>query len=211
MGDFRLAVIISGRGTTMLSVAEAIERGELDAQIRLVVSNRPDAPGNDLARAHGLPVLVVDRRDGRPRAERHREILAALQHEGVDLVVCAGFDEVLIPEVTDAYPGRIINTHPSLLPAFGGGLHAIRDALEHGAKVTGCTVHFVTSELDNGPIIAQRAVIIEEGDTEETLAARVLAQEHLALPQAIGLIAAGRVTIEGRCVRIVPGSVPAGR
>jgi phosphoribosylglycinamide formyltransferase-1 len=151
----------------------------------------------------------VDRKDGRSRTDRHQEILEVLQRAGAQLIVCAGFNEVLIPDLTAAYPYRIINTHNSLLPAFGGGLHAIRDALEYGAKVTGCTVHFVTDDLDNGPILVQRSVSVHEDDTEESLATRVLAEEYQALPEAIRLIAAGRVTVDGRRVRIAPAPVAA--
>jgi phosphoribosylglycinamide formyltransferase 1 len=209
MTDLALGILISGRGSTMASVADAIARNELSASIKVVISNNPEANGIDLANTRDLPVHVVDRKDGRSRLERHRDILDVLLSAGVELVVCAGFNEVLIADVTAAFPGRIINTHNSLLPAFGGGLHAIRDALAYGAKITGCTVHFVTDDLDNGPILVQRAVTVQEDDTEETLSARVLAEEYRALPEAIGLIAAGRVTIDGRRVRIDPAGVAA--
>ncbi len=211
MPDLGVGILLSGRGSTMDAVARAIGRGELNATIKIVISNNPMANGIELARAHGLPVHVVDRKDGRTRTERHREILEVLHEAGTELVVCAGFNEVLTADVTSAFRDRIINTHPSLLPAFGGGMHATRDALEYGAKVTGCTVHFVTDDLDNGPILAQRTVEVLENDTEESLAARVLVEEHKALPAAIQLIATGRVAIDGRRVRIVPASVPASR
>jgi phosphoribosylglycinamide formyltransferase-1 len=188
----------------MASVADAIARGDVPASVKVVISNNPEANGLELARARGLAVHVVDRKDGRSRVERHREILDVLRQTGAELIVCAGFNEVLTSDVTAAFPHRIINTHNSLLPAFGGGLHAIRDALEYGAKVTGCTVHFVTDDLDNGPIIVQRSVLVLEDDTEESLSARVLAQEYQALPEAIRLIATGRVSVDGRCVRIAP-------
>ncbi|HEX3245118.1 MAG TPA: phosphoribosylglycinamide formyltransferase, partial [Chloroflexota bacterium] len=190
------------------AVADAISRGDLCADIRVVISNNPEANGIGLALARGLRVEVVDRGDGRSRDARHKEIVDILRRADTELVVCAGFNEILTSAVTAAYPDRIINTHPSLLPSFGGGLHAQRDALEFGAKVTGCTVHFVTADLDNGPILVQRAVNVLEDDTEESLAARVLVEEHRALPEAIGLIAAGRVSIDGRRVRIRPEPVP---
>jgi phosphoribosylglycinamide formyltransferase 1 len=209
MSKLALGILLSGRGSTMAAVADAISRGELSADIRVVISNNPEANGIQLANNRNLPVHVVDRKDGRSRVERHREILDVLSQAAVELVVCAGFNEVLITDVTAAFPDRIINTHNSLLPAFGGGLHAIRDALAYGAKITGCTVHFVTDDLDNGPILVQRPVQVHEDDTEETLSARVLAEEYRALPEAIGLIAAGRVSIEGRRVRITPEPVPA--
>jgi phosphoribosylglycinamide formyltransferase-1 len=192
----------------MAAVADAISRGDLCADIRVVISNNPEANGIGLALARGLRVEVVDRGDGRSRDARHKEIVDILRRADTELVVCAGFNEILTSAVTAAYPDRIINTHPSLLPSFGGGLHAQRDALEFGAKVTGCTVHFVTADLDNGPILVQRAVNVLEDDTEESLAARVLVEEHRALPEAIGLIAAGRVSIDGRRVRIRPEPVP---
>jgi len=211
MSELCLGILLSGRGSTMDAVASAIERGELSATVKVVISNNPTANGLDLARSHRLPVHVVDRKDRRSRIERHREILDVLQRAGTELVVCAGFNEVLTSDVTSAFRERIINTHPSLLPAFGGGMHATRDALEYGAKVTGCTVHFVTDDLDNGPILVQRTVDVLEQDTEESLAARVLVEEHKALPAAIQLIASGRVVIDGRRVRIASASVPSSR
>lgn len=206
-----VAVLISGRGSNMAAIDDAIRSGLLDARIVLVLSNNPAARGIELARERGLPLAIVNRRDGRTRAERHHEILERLSSSGVELVVCAGFDEILTDEVTDAYAGRILNIHPSLLPAFGGGMHAVRDALAFGAKISGCTVHFTTVDLDNGPIVVQRSVPVEEDDTEETLAARILEQEHLALPEAIGLFASGRLLVEGRRVRVLPAAEPAGR
>lgn len=209
MTELNIGVLISGRGSNMAAIADAASRGELDGKVSIVIANNPAADGIELARARRLQVEIVDRRDGRPRAERHHQILELLQKAETDLVVCAGFDEILTDEVTAAFQDRLLNIHPSLLPAFGGGMHATRDALEYGAKITGCTVHFVTSDLDNGPILIQRAVDVLEDDTDESLAARVLAQEHSALPQAINLIAAGRVTLEGRRVRIAPEQVTA--
>jgi phosphoribosylglycinamide formyltransferase-1 len=195
----------------MAAIDDAITRGSLDARIALVLSNNPAAAGLEIARQRGLPHAVVDRRDGRARAERHREILARCSSCGVELLVCAGFDEILTNEVTDAYADRILNIHPSLLPAFGGGMHAVRDALAFGAKVSGCTVHFTNADLDNGPVIVQRAVPVLEDDTEETLAARILEQEHVALPEAIGLFASGRLLVEGRRVHVLPAVEPANR
>ncbi|MFN0073018.1 MAG: phosphoribosylglycinamide formyltransferase [Chloroflexota bacterium] len=211
MSALTLGILISGRGSNMHAIADAIDQGTLDTSIGIVVSNNPEARGLDRARERGLPFTIVNRRDGRTRIERHRDILKALSLAKVDLVVCAGFDEILIAEITTAFADRIVNIHPSLLPAFGGGMHATQDALNYGAKVTGCTVHFVTADLDNGPILLQRTVDIREEDTEESLAARVLEQEHQALPEAIRLIAAGRVSINGRRVRIAPAPVSAVR
>jgi phosphoribosylglycinamide formyltransferase 1 len=200
----RLGVLISGRGSNLLAILREIERGELRADVALVVSNRPEAPGLEHARQRSIPTVFVDRRSGEPRAARHAAIRAALDTARVDLVVCAGWSEIFVPEFVAAYDGRIINTHPSLLPAFGGGLHAHADALAYGVKVSGCTVHFVTDELDSGPIILQRAVPVLEDDTPETLSARILAEEHVALPEAIRLYSEGRLRIEGRRVRVLP-------
>ena len=208
MTELGLGVLISGRGSNMAAIADAISRGERTARIKTVIANNPDAAGIELARARGLTVHVVDRRDGRARNERQGQILELLTVAGVELVVCAGFDEILADEVTTAFTDRIINIHPSLLPAFGGGMHAVRDALDYGVKVTGCTVHLVTTDLDNGPILLQHSVTVLEDDTEGSLADRVLVQEHQALPEAINLIASGRVTVEGRRVRIAAAPVP---
>lgn len=210
MNRLRLGILISGRGSNMLAIADAIQRGDLDSQIALVVSNNPDAAGLETARRRGLPTAVINRRDGRSREARHDEMASRLDAAGIGLVVLAGFDEILSAQFVERFGGRMMNVHPSLLPAFGGGMHAQRDALEHGVKVSGCTVHFVTRELqraDEGPIILQRTVPVHDDDTEETLADRILIQEHLALPEAIGLFAAGRLRIEGRRVRLLPAPV----
>jgi phosphoribosylglycinamide formyltransferase-1 len=204
MSAARLGILISGRGSNMIAISHAAQRGDIDASVALVVANNPAAAGVELARSRRLPVEIVDRKDGRPRAERHEQITRLLHEHRVDLVICAGFDEILSPSVTSAYEGRILNIHPSLLPAFGGGMHAVRDALTYGAKVTGCTVHFVTPDLDNGPIVLQRTVPILEGDTEESLAARVLVEEHKALPDAIQMFAENRLVIDGRKVLVLP-------
>jgi phosphoribosylglycinamide formyltransferase 1 len=199
----RLGVLISGRGSNLLAILEAIERGELPAEVALVVSNRAEAPGLEHARARGIPIFVADRAVYPRRADRQDAIRQALEAVEVDLLVLAGWDEILLPSFVAAYRGRILNIHPSLLPAFPRGLHAQADALAHGIKVSGCTVHFVTDDVDGGPIILQRAVPVLEDDTPETLAARILAEEHRALPEAIRLHAEGRLRIEGRRVRIL--------
>lgn len=204
MSTIRLGILISGRGSNMVAIAEAALSGRIQASVSILVANNPAAAGIEQAQARNLNVRVVDRRDGRPRAQRHEEIAQLLRDHSVDLVICAGFDEILSPSVTTAYEGRILNIHPSLLPAFGGGMHAVRDALTYGAKITGCTVHFVTPDLDNGPIVLQRSVLVQEDDTEDSLAARVLVEEHRALPDAIQLFAEGRLNIDGRMVRVLP-------
>ena len=203
----RLGVLISGRGSNLLAILESIERGELAARVVLVVSNRSEAAGLAHARARGIPTLVVDRATCPDRDRRQEAIRTALDRAGVGLVVCAGWDEILRPAFVAAYAGRILNTHPSLLPAFAGGLRAQAEALAHGVKVSGCTIHFVTDEIDGGPIVLQRPVPVLEDDSPETLAARILAEEHRALPEAVRLYAAGRLRIEGRRVRIVPRGV----
>ena len=204
MNPLRLGVLISGRGSNLLAILEAIERGELPAVVALVVSNRAAAPGLEHARARGVRTFVVDRATYPDRAARQDAVRTALVAADVDLVVCAGWDEILLSPFLAAYAGRILNTHPSLLPAFGGGLHAQADALAHGVKVSGCTIHFVTDQVDGGPIILQRAVPVLDDDTPETLGARILAEEHRALPEAIRLYAEGRLRVDGRRVRILP-------
>jgi phosphoribosylglycinamide formyltransferase-1 len=173
----RLGILISGRGSNMAAIAEAVrDRRIPDAEVALVVSDKPNAPGLLRASELGLKTLVVEKK-GRPRAAHDAEIVAALRACGVELVCLAGYMRLLSPEFIAAYRGRILNIHPSLLPAFPG-LHAQRQALAHGVKITGCTVHLVDEGLDTGPILAQRAVPILDGDTEDTLAARILEQEH---------------------------------
>jgi phosphoribosylglycinamide formyltransferase-1 len=202
----------------LLAIIEAIDRGELPATVALVVSNRAEAPGLEHARRRDLPVLVADRQTYPTRAARHGAIHAALDEARVELVICAGWSEILLPSLVNAYAGRMLNIHPSLVPAFGGGMHAQADALAHGVKITGCTVHFVTDEVDGGPIVIQRAVPVLDDDTVETLSARILAEEHRALPKAIRLFAENRLRIEGRRVRVLsttlepsPQPSPSGR
>ncbi|MCC7372298.1 MAG: phosphoribosylglycinamide formyltransferase [Chloroflexi bacterium] len=199
----RVAVLISGRGSNLLALIEAIERGDVPAEIVLVAANRPDAGGLEYARGRAIPTLVADRARFPKRAARQERIRAALLASDIDLVVCAGFDEILQPSIVGDFSGRMLNVHPSLLPAFGQTLHAQAEALAYGAKVSGCTVHLVTDDLDAGPIILQRAVPILEDDTVESLSARILAEEHQALPEAVRLFAEGRLTLDGRCVRIL--------
>ena len=202
----RVAVLISGRGSNLLALIESIERGEVPAEIVLVVSNRAEAGGLAHARARAIPTLTADRSRYPKRVDRHQRILAALLAADVDLVVCAGFDEILRPEVVAELRGRMLNVHPSLLPAFGQTLHAQAEALAYGVKVTGCTVHIVTDDLDAGPILVQRPVPVLEDDTVESLSARIVAEEHKALPDAVRLFAEGRLIVEGQRVRILPRS-----
>ncbi len=198
----RLGVLVSGRGTNLQAILEAIKRGEVDATVAVVISNRAEAPALQRAAAFGVPTAVVLRRDYSNRLLHQLAIAEILKSYRVDLVVLAGFDRILVPEFVRAFPYRIINIHPSLLPAFRGTLHAQQEALEYGVKVSGCTVHFVTEEVDAGPIILQAAVPVLEDDMPETLSARILEQEHKILPQAIQLFAEGRLEVVGRRVRI---------
>jgi phosphoribosylglycinamide formyltransferase-1 len=198
----RVGVLISGRGSNLLAILEAIERDGLPASVALVVCNRPEAPGLAHARAREIPTFVASRETHATRAERHAAIAAALADARVDLVVLAGWSEILASRFIERFDGHILNVHPSLLPAFGGTLHAQAEALAYGVKVSGCTVHLVTNDVDAGPIVVQRVVPVLDDDTGETLSARILAEEHRALPEAIRLWAEGRVLVDGRRVSI---------
>jgi phosphoribosylglycinamide formyltransferase 1 len=206
----RVAVLISGRGSNLLALIEAIDRGNVPAEIVLVISNRAEAAGLNHARSRAIPTLIADRARYPKRAARHERIHAALLAADVDLVVCAGFDEILPAEIVAEFDGRMMNVHPSLLPAFGQTLHGPAEALAYGVKVSGCTVHLVTDDLDAGPIVLQRPVPVLEEDTVESLAARIVAEEHKALPEAVRLWAEGRLTLEGRRVRILARSQESG-
>lgn len=211
--SLRVGVLVSGRGTNLQAIIDAIGRGELDARIVLVISNHRNAPALARAAAHGIPALAITFKEYGSRRDQQLAMLREFQARGAELIVTAGFDKILIPEFVQAYAGRIINIHPSLLPAFAGGMapRPQAEALAAGVKIAGCTVHFVTDDVDAGPIILQAAVPVEEDDTVETLAARILEQEHRILPRAIQLFAEGRLRIEGRRVRILPAPEPAGR
>ena len=171
----------------MLALSDAIDTGTIpNAEIGIVISDKPGAPGLALAAERGIQTLAIERR-GRNREEHEQEIIAALREQQVDLICLAGYMRLLSPCFVEAFRGRILNIHPSLLPSFPG-LDAQRQALEHGAKVSGCTVHFVDETLDGGPIIAQREVPVLEGDTVETLSARILEQEHKLYPEAVAAV-----------------------
>jgi phosphoribosylglycinamide formyltransferase-1 len=199
----RIAVLISGRGSNMLAIADAVRDGRIpNAEIAVVVSDQRDAAGLRLAAERGIETLAVTR-SKRTRAEHEREIVALLRERGVDLVCLAGFMRLLSPCFIEAWRGRVLNIHPSLLPAFPG-LDAQRQAIEHGVKVSGCTVHFVDETLDGGAIIVQRAVAVSDDDTPDTLAARILTEEHKAYPEAVALVTSGGYEIKGRrVVRLV--------
>jgi phosphoribosylglycinamide formyltransferase 1 len=196
----RLGILISGRGSNFEAIANTIARKKLDAEIAIIISNRANAPGLEIARQRGIPLRVIASA-GVEREAYDKLLIEELQTHEVDLVCLAGFMRLLSANVIRAFPNRVLNIHPSLLPAFSG-LDAQRQALEYGVKIAGCTVHFVDDFLDSGPIILQAAVPVMEGDTLETLSARILAQEHLIYSKAIGLIVEGRVTVEGRRVNI---------
>jgi phosphoribosylglycinamide formyltransferase-1 len=193
----RLAILLSGRGSNFLAIADAISSGKLHgAEIAVVISSKADAPGLAAARSRGLPAFAVEAR-GRTREEQDVEIMVRLRSYQVDLVCLAGFMRVISPEFVQAYPDRILNIHPSLLPAFPG-LDAQRQAFEHGVQVAGCTVHFVDEELDHGVIVMQRAVPVQEGEDAQKLADRILAAEHDLYPEAIRRVLSGNYKIQGR-------------
>lgn len=196
----RLGILISGRGSNFEAIANAIARRKLDAEIAIVISNRANAPGLDIARERGIPLRVIASA-GLERDAYDKLLIEELQTHQVDLVCLAGFMRLLSASVIRAFPNRVLNIHPSLLPAFTG-LDAQRQALEYGVRITGCTVHFVDEFLDSGPIVIQSAVPVLDGDTVESLSARILVQEHLIYPKAIGYIVDGRITVEGRRVSI---------
>ena len=185
--EARLGILISGRGSNMVALVDAVRAGRIpNAKIAIVVSDQPDATGLAKAAERGIETLVIERR-GRHREEHDREVVAALQAREVDLVCLAGYMRVLSREFLDAFSGRILNIHPSLLPSFPG-LDAQKQALEHGVKWTGCTVHFVDETLDGGPIIAQRAVRVHDHDTVASLSERILAEEHKLYAEAVALV-----------------------
>ena len=200
-GRQRLAILISGRGSNMAAILEAVAAGEIAAEIAGVISNRPAAPGLALAGKRGVQTVVVDHAAFADRTEFERELIAAIDALSPDLIVLAGFMRVLGPDFVTRYQGRLLNIHPSLLPAYPG-LHTHRRALSDGVKVHGCTVHFATPQVDHGPIVAQAAVAVHEGDDEARLAARVLRAEHRILVAAVRWFCAGRLVIDGNRVRV---------
>ncbi len=196
----RLGILISGRGSNFEAIANQIARRKLDAEIAVVISNRADAPGLETARQRGIPMRVLASA-GLERETYDKLLIEELKTHEADLICLAGFMRLLSAGFIRAFPDRVLNIHPSLLPAFPG-LDAQRQALEYGARITGCTVHFVDEYLDSGPIVMQSAVPVLDNDTVDSLAARILTQEHLIYSKAIQYVAEGRVTIEGRRVRI---------
>jgi phosphoribosylglycinamide formyltransferase 1 len=196
-----IGVLISGGGTNLQSIIDAIEAGKLDAKIEAVLSNKADAHGLARARKHGIVTEVIDHKAFSSREAFDQDVVERLRTLGVELVVLAGFMRLLSPVFVKAYSNRIMNIHPALLPSFSG-LHAQKKAVEHGVRFAGCTVHFVNEECDEGPIIIQAVVPVFADDTEAALAARILRQEHRIYPRAIQLYAEGRLTVVGRKVLI---------
>ena len=194
----RLGILLSGRGSNFEAIADNVKAGKLPAEIAIVISNRPDAAGIESARQRGLNAVVIPSKLRR-REEHDAEVIAALKKANVDLVCLAGYMRLLSATFVQAFPRKILNIHPSLLPAFPG-LDAQKQALEYGVKVTGCTVHFVDEHLDHGPIVLQSAVPVHDDDTVEALSVRILREEHLAYSEAIRRVLSGEYEIEGRCV-----------
>lgn len=197
----KLGVLISGSGSNLQSIIDHIENGSLKAAIRIVISNNPDAFGIKRAQKHGIPFVVMKNGDFKSKEDFDSALIKALKDNNVDLVVLAGFMRIISPAFLKAFPQRVLNIHPALLPSFPG-LHGQKQALDYGVKFSGCTVHFVDEGVDTGPIIIQSAVPVLEDDTEETLAARILKEEHKIYPRAIQLFADGKIQIQGRKVRV---------
>src|ERR1700685_637185 len=197
-----LGILLSGRGSNFVAIADSIDAGRVpDARIGIVISNKPDAPGIITARERGLQAIVIPSK-GRPREEHDREVVSALKQHSVDLICLAGYMRLLSPWFVQQFPRRILNIHPSLLPAFPG-LEAQEQAFAYRVKVTGCTVHFVDEELDHGPIILQKAVPVLDTDDEPSLAARILEQEHIAYSEAINIVLQGKFEIAGRRLKAI--------
>jgi phosphoribosylglycinamide formyltransferase-1 len=194
----KIGVLLSGRGSNFLAIADAVAAGRLQAEIAIVISNRADAPGLDAAKTRRLNARLIPSK-GRTREEHDAEMIHALTAAEVELVCLAGYMRLLSPAFVRAFPNRILNIHPSLLPAFPG-LEAQKQAIEYGVKFSGCTVHFVDEHLDHGPIILQKIVPVLEDDDEHSLSARILEQEHLAYSEAIALVLSGEVEVRDRRV-----------
>ncbi|WP_258358521.1 phosphoribosylglycinamide formyltransferase [Moorella sulfitireducens (nom. illeg.)] len=196
-----IGILVSGRGSNMEAIADAVACGSVPARIQVVISDRPEARALELARRRGLKACCLEPRDYPSRQAYDQALAATLKKEGVELVVLAGFMRLLSQDFLDQFPDGVINIHPALLPAFPG-LNAQRKAWEYGVKFSGCTVHFVDAGTDTGPIIAQAVVPVKDDDTPETLAARILVEEHRLYPEVIKWLAEGRVTMQGRRVKV---------
>jgi phosphoribosylglycinamide formyltransferase-1 len=201
MAKLRVGILISGRGSNMAALIKAAEAADYPAEIACVVSNKADAPGLAIAAAAGVPTMAISHRDHPDREAFDRAVSAELERHGVGFVVLAGFMRIFSPWFPAHWAGRLINIHPSLLPAFKG-IHVHRQALDAGVRLSGCTAHLVTPDLDSGPIIAQAAVPVLADDTEETLSARILRQEHRLYPLVVRWFAEGRIVVDGEKVAV---------
>jgi len=197
----KLGVLISGSGSNLQSIIDNIENGSLKAVIKVVISNKPDAFGVTRAQKHGIPVIIVKNGNFKSKEDYDLELVRILKENDVDLVILAGFMRILTPAFLRAFPGKVMNIHPALLPSFPG-THGQKQAFDYGVKFSGCTVHFVDEGVDTGPIILQSVVPVLDDDTEETLAARILKEEHKIYPQAIRYFTEGKMEIKGRKVHI---------
>src|SRR5512136_918785 len=206
MQRIRIGVLASGSGTNLQSIIDACERGEIDGDVVVVISNVPDAFALERARKHGIDAYCFPH-EGVTREQHEADVIECLEQHKVNLVCLAGYLRMLTPVFIDKYAGRLMNTHPALLPSFGGkGMHGLKvhqAVLDYGCKVSGCTIHFVTLEVDGGPIILQKAVPVQEGDTAEVLQERVLKEEHKLYPRAIQLFAQGKLKLDGRRCRVL--------
>jgi phosphoribosylglycinamide formyltransferase-1 len=196
-----VAVLVSGSGSNLQAIIDASEKGEIPCRVGIVISNKPDAYGLVRARKHGIPTEVISHKEFPSREEFDGQLVEIIRKSGAELVCLAGFMRVLTPVFVRAFPNRILNIHPALLPSFPG-THGPGQALRHGVRFSGCTVHFLDEGVDTGPIIVQAVVPVYDDDTEDTLAARILVQEHRIYPMAIRLFFQGRLKVEGRRVRV---------
>ena len=206
MRRIRIGVLASGGGTNLQAIIDSCERGEIDGDVVVAISNVPEAYALERARKHGIPAFAFPHK-GMTREAHDADIMACLEQHSVDLVVLAGYLRMLTPVIVTKYSGRMMNTHPALLPSFGGegmhGLHVHQAVLDYGCKVSGCSIHFVTEAVDGGQIILQKAVPVLEGDTAEVLQERVLKEEHKLFPRAVQLFAQGKLKVEGRKCRVL--------
>ena len=206
MRRIRIGVLASGGGTNLQAIIDACERGEIDGDVVVVISNVPEAYALERARTHRIPAFAFPHK-GLTREDHEKDVIGCLAQHQVDLVALAGYLRMMTPLFINKYAGRIMNTHPALLPSFGGkdmhGLKVHQAVLDYGCKVSGCTIHFVTAEVDGGQIILQKSVPVLEDDTAETLQERILKEEHKLFPRAIQLFAQAKLKIEGRRVRIL--------
>lgn len=198
---FNIGVLASGRGTNLQAIIEAVEQGRIEGEISIVVSDNPDAYALKRAKQHNIETQYIDFRSFKNREDYDKKVVECLKEKKIDLVVLAGYMRIISPYFIKAYKNKIMNIHPALLPSFPG-LHAQKQAVEHEVKVSGCTVHFVDEGVDSGPIILQKEVEVKDDDTEESLAERILKEEHQIYPRAIQLFSEGRLVIKGRKVFI---------